>query len=191
MSQTRVSVEWLFNEIKTYFKFVSLKWQTRIGRSSHRRCSVRKGVLRNFAKFTDTSARASFFNKAAGLRLPSVFLWVLRNFEVYLFYRTTLGACFWIGLSTAGKIYCVCTLLQNTGTSLYRIWESNFWVFPVHLLRLTSFSFYIMLYKRKKDCEFLPVFQLSEIQKAFLTKMITFGHIKDFLQKFFNEVPLS
>ena len=163
MSQTRVSVEWLFNEIKTYFKFVSLKWQTRIGRSSHRRCSVRKGVLRNFAKFTDTSARVSFFNKAAGLRLPSVFLWVLRNFEVYLFYRTTLGACFWIGLNAAGKIYCVCTLLQNTGTSLYRIWESNFWVFPVHLLRLTSFSFYIMLYKRKKDCEYLPVFQLSEI----------------------------
>ena len=49
-----------------------------------------------------------------------------------------------------------------------------------------------MLYKRKKDWEYLPVFQLVEIQKkAFFKKMITFGHIEDFLQKFFNEVPLS
>ena len=31
MSQTPVSVEWLFNEIKTYFKFVSLKSQMKIG----------------------------------------------------------------------------------------------------------------------------------------------------------------
>ena len=33
MSQTRVSVEW-FNEIKTYFKLVSLKSQVRIGLSA-------------------------------------------------------------------------------------------------------------------------------------------------------------
>ena len=31
MSQTRVFVEWLFNEIKTYLKFVSLKSRVRIG----------------------------------------------------------------------------------------------------------------------------------------------------------------
>ena len=34
MSQTQVSVEWLFNEIKTSFKFVSLKSQMRIGLSA-------------------------------------------------------------------------------------------------------------------------------------------------------------
>ena len=34
MSQTRVSIEWLFNEIKTYFKFVSLKSQMKIGLSA-------------------------------------------------------------------------------------------------------------------------------------------------------------
>ena len=38
-------------------------------RSSHRRCSVRKVVLRNFAKFTGKHLYQSLFlNKAAGLR---------------------------------------------------------------------------------------------------------------------------
>ena len=38
-------------------------------RSSHQRCSVRKGVLRNFAKFTGKHlCQSLFFNKVAGLR---------------------------------------------------------------------------------------------------------------------------
>ena len=38
-------------------------------RSSHRRCSVRKSVLRNFAKFTGKHlCQGLFFNKVAGLR---------------------------------------------------------------------------------------------------------------------------
>ena len=37
-------------------------------RSSHRRCSVRKGVFRNFAKFTGKHlCQSLFFNKVAGL----------------------------------------------------------------------------------------------------------------------------
>ena len=40
-----------------------------ICRGSHRRCSLRKGVLRNFAKFTGNHLYQSlFFNKVAGLR---------------------------------------------------------------------------------------------------------------------------
>ena len=40
-----------------------------INRSSLRRCSVRKGVLRNFAKFTGKYlCQSLFFNKVAGLR---------------------------------------------------------------------------------------------------------------------------
>ena len=36
-------------------------------RNSHQRCSVRKGVLRNFAKFTGKHlCQAVFFNKVAG-----------------------------------------------------------------------------------------------------------------------------
>ena len=40
-------------------------------RSSHQRCSVKKGVLRNFAKFTGKDlCQSHFFNKVAGLRTP-------------------------------------------------------------------------------------------------------------------------
>ena len=39
-------------------------------RSSHRRCSVRKGVLRNFTKFTGKRlCQCLFFSKVAGLSL--------------------------------------------------------------------------------------------------------------------------
>ena len=41
----------------------------RIGRSSHRRCSVRKGVLGNFEKFTGNHlCQSLFLDKVAGLR---------------------------------------------------------------------------------------------------------------------------
>ena len=41
-------------------------------RSSHRRCSVKKGVLRNFAKFTGKHLYQSlYFNKVAGPRLQA------------------------------------------------------------------------------------------------------------------------
>ena len=39
-------------------------------KSSHRSCSVRKGVLRNFAKFKGTyMCQSLFFNKVAGSAL--------------------------------------------------------------------------------------------------------------------------
>ena len=42
---------------------------TPLHRSSHRRCSVEKGVLRNFAKFTGKRlCQRLYFNKNAGLR---------------------------------------------------------------------------------------------------------------------------
>ena len=125
MSQTRVSVEWLFNEIKTYFNFVSLKWQARIGISSHRRCSI-----------NPSKSATLFLKKDSG---TGVFLLILQNFWEHLFYRTPLDGCFWIGLSVAGKICSVRALLQNTGTCLFRTSESNFWVF--HFICLVSLAF--------------------------------------------------
>ena len=51
-----------------------------ISRSSHWRCSVKKGILKNFAKFTGKHLGQSLsFNKVAGLRL---------------FYRTPHDDCF-------------------------------------------------------------------------------------------------
>ena len=60
-------------------------------RSSHRRCSVRKGVLRNFAKFTVKHlCQSLFFNKVVGLRRKTLLkkrLWHRYfpvNFETFL-----------------------------------------------------------------------------------------------------------
>ena len=44
---------------------VSKASNNQLDRSSEQRCSVRKGVLRNFAKFTE--CQSPFFNKVAGL----------------------------------------------------------------------------------------------------------------------------
>ena len=51
-------------------------------RSSHQRCSVRKGVLRNFANFTGKHlCQSLFFNKVAGNRPGTgIFRWILWNF---------------------------------------------------------------------------------------------------------------
>ena len=43
-------------------------------RRSHQRCSLRKGILRNFAKFTGRhQCESLFFNKVAGLRHAALF----------------------------------------------------------------------------------------------------------------------
>ena len=53
-------------------------------RSSHRRCSIRKDVLRNFAKFIGKHlCQSPNLNKVAGLRPATLLkkrLWILRNF---------------------------------------------------------------------------------------------------------------
>ena len=60
------------NILKLLIKFA----QTTNFKSSHRRCSVRKGVLRNVVKFTGKYlCQSLFFNKVAGLRLATL----LRN----------------------------------------------------------------------------------------------------------------
>ena len=61
-------------------------------RSSHRRCSVRNCVLRNFVKFTGKRLCQSLsFNKLQASL--SIFQWILRNFKQHLFYRTSPGDC--------------------------------------------------------------------------------------------------
>ena len=60
-------------------------------RSSHRKCSLIKGVLRNFAKFTGKHlCQTLFFNKVGGLRLATSLKHTfscefLRNFKEHLF----------------------------------------------------------------------------------------------------------
>ena len=68
-------------------------------RSSHRRCFVRKSVLRNFEKFTRKHlCKSLFFNKKKTLWKKrsdtDVFLWTLRNIKEHLFYSSPPGDCF-------------------------------------------------------------------------------------------------
>ena len=75
-----------------------------INRSSHQRCSIKKGVLRDFAKFTGKHLYESLFlNKVIGLEPATLLkkrLWHrcfpvnLAKFLRTLFYRTPLGNCF-------------------------------------------------------------------------------------------------
>ena len=67
-----------------------LKWHAAHFRGSHRWCSLRKGVLRNFTKFTRKHlCQNIFLNKVAALSPVTllkwdsgkgVFLWILQNF---------------------------------------------------------------------------------------------------------------
>ena len=68
---------------KTIFKNSSV-------RSSHRRCSIRKGVLRNLAKFTGKHLRQSiFFNKVAEKLCHSCFPVIFAKFLRALFSQNT------------------------------------------------------------------------------------------------------
>ena len=57
------------------------RWAAWKEKCSHQKCSVGKGVLRNFSKFTGKHlCQSLFYNKAAGDSGTGVFLWSLQNF---------------------------------------------------------------------------------------------------------------
>ena len=65
-----------------------------INRSSHRRCSIRKGVLRNFIKFTGNHlCQSLFFNEVAGLG------WVFSCEFCKISLNTFLTQHFWVTAS--------------------------------------------------------------------------------------------
>ena len=83
--------------VKNFFKHKNL-------RNSHQRCSIKKGVLKNFIKFTGKHlCQSFFFNKVSGLRTAALLKKMLWhrcfpvNFAKFLrtpFYRTLLDVCF-------------------------------------------------------------------------------------------------
>ena len=86
----------IYKSIKlTNFSIISfcfLYLLLRILGSSHQRCSLKKGVLENFAKLTEKHLCLSlFFNKPAFLlkrdSATGLFLWILRYFYEHFFYR--------------------------------------------------------------------------------------------------------
>ena len=79
---------WSYRYIKWWLKHLNMKYGTKswyatilistciflFYRSSHRRCSIKIGVLKNLAKFTGKHlCHSLFFNKVAGLRPKNTF----------------------------------------------------------------------------------------------------------------------
>ena len=98
-----------FKKMKCFFLLMTLykatHWNIYQFRSSHRRCSVKKGAFGNFAKFTGKHlCQGLFFNKLAGLIPATLLKKRLRDrcfpvtFAKFLttpFNRMPLGDCFW------------------------------------------------------------------------------------------------
>ena len=99
---------WAFNKPEFGFN-IGVNIQLYHSSRSHQQCSMKKGVLENFAKFTGKNLSQSlFFNKVAGLRSAillkkgdtgtGVFLGILWNFQEHLFYRTRLRLLLYLRL---------------------------------------------------------------------------------------------
>ena len=102
--EPRQNLRW--NIFSNIFLLVNyFRWKT-TSRSSHQRCSIRKGVLKNFAKFNRKYLRQCFsFNKVAGLKTTTLLIkWLWHrcfpvNFAKLLrtsFLQNTSGGCFFI-----------------------------------------------------------------------------------------------
>ena len=108
-------------------------------RSSHQRCSVRKGVLGNFAELTGKHlCQSLFFNKVAGLGLQSL--------QLYFWHR-----CFLVNFAKFQRT----PLLQNTSwwlllsyrkcATLTRKWNCNvelFWIVVSAFLQTEVFFYW-------------------------------------------------
>ena len=98
-----------------------------IYRSSQRRCSIRKGVLWTFAKFTGKHlCQSLFFNKIGGLWKGTVF-WTSYVRSIYVlclrgFYRTPPDDCFGFYYVVDSKI-----LTSLTRSLEKRIWSILLW----------------------------------------------------------------
>ena len=107
-------------------KKCTLVLETTINRSSHQKCSTKKGVLRNFTKFTGKHLWQSlFFTEAAGFRSVTLLkkrLWQrcfpvnFANFLRTPFYKTPLDDCFRINGLHFYLPWVVCVVqIENLG----------------------------------------------------------------------------
>ena len=69
-------------------------------RSSHRRCSVKKVFLEILQISQENTCVRVPVKKGT---LAQVSLWILRNFQEHLFYRTPLDDCFWDAADVMGS----------------------------------------------------------------------------------------
>ena len=117
----------LIKHCKTFYYWY---FSFRKDRSSHRRCSIKKDVLKNFAKFTRKHLRQSlFFNKVAGLsyRSQSIDLqnksieWFLYDRPIILSKKRLWHRCFLVNFAK----FLRTPSLQNTSGDCF--WKDYHW----------------------------------------------------------------
>ena len=106
-------------------------------RSSHRRCSVRKSVLRNFTKFTGKHLLCQSLCKWGSA--TGVFLWILQNFNKHLLYRTHLAAAS-VSHDIFLPIYCCCLNSLLSAKSMNRSSHRRCSIKKIILKILTKFT---------------------------------------------------
>ena len=106
------------------YRFSRINWNLcgTHDRSSHRRCSIKKGVLRNFTKFTGKHlCRSLFFNKVVGWGLQlywkgdfgTVFSWKFCEISKNASFSEHLWATAFDTKISAKRVYCYCMLLPS------------------------------------------------------------------------------
>ena len=137
---------------KSYGRKILRKWKKRMlwkVRSSHQRCSVRKGVFRYFAKIHKKHLclrPGTLLKKRLWYRcLPFTFAQFLRT----LLLENTSGGCFW--KVKYRQIWRNVWKIVKDGFTFFRTWKVIFALFS----RLVSFHS-VMSTKNKRPAAFLP-----------------------------------
>ena len=141
-------------------------------RSSHQSCSVRKGVLRNFGKFTGKHlCQSLIFNKAADLgpatlskrgSCTDVFLWILQHF-----YREGYTVEFFFqGISwntVSGSLHEAWNTFMNTFTLVFQFHCVRFLSIKklclqleMYRVKFNSIKKYLWLIKQKQNNSKIP-----------------------------------
>ena len=124
----------------------------KLDRSSHRRCFLRKGVLRNFAKFTGKHLfRRLFFNKVAVLRLQ---LFIKKE---------TLTQVF------SSEFCQISPFSQNTSKRLLLV-RASFFFLPLRLNEKNKVSYKVLLFEPLSSLYALTKIKINFIYIALAKK---------------------
>ena len=146
-------------------------------KSSHQRCSMKKGILRNFTKFTGKHlCQSLFFHKLYQKRGSGtgVFLWNLLNFKEHLFYRTPLDDYFYVW-SVYSRTWTVTT--QKMKCSVKHLFTKEIFNGKLHFWNRVSMGIAINYFRNYLHLRCLAgfwirlwsVYNNSEIRRRFLT----------------------
>ena len=141
-------------------------------RSSHQRCSIKKGVLRNFAKFLRKHlCHSLFFNKVAGLRAATLLkkrLWhrcFPMNFAKFL--RTPFLQ------NTSWRLL----LMQSNFLSLYSlIKQFSIFLCSTFYFLLKTFFLLLMTYLKRVMNEYFRLETARLTKRKYQSKCLIFSH---------------